>query len=92
MMANERSLRRGAVIALLAALLQAAIAIVLVGLRRSEIAKQTGCGLLLDLNNVHVASTNQQWTPFRYVGESSLAHPGGRLSAATLLRGAAIAM
>lgn len=33
----------------------------------AEVARRTGCGLLLDVNNVHVASTNQQWDPFAYI-------------------------
>ncbi|MEO6781624.1 MAG: DUF692 domain-containing protein [Bradyrhizobium sp.] len=33
----------------------------------AEVVKRTGCGLLLDVNNVHVASTNQEWDPFAYV-------------------------
>jgi uncharacterized protein (UPF0276 family) len=33
----------------------------------AEIAARTGCGLLLDVNNVHVASTNQQWDPIAYI-------------------------
>ena len=33
----------------------------------AEVAKRTGCGLLLDVNNVFVASTNQQWDPFCYI-------------------------
>jgi uncharacterized protein (UPF0276 family) len=39
-----------------------------------EIVKRTGCGLLLDVNNVHVASTNQEWDPHRYIDEYPLAH------------------
>ena len=39
----------------------------------AEIARRTGCGLLLDVNNVHVASTNQQWDPLRYIDEFPLA-------------------
>ena len=35
----------------------------------AEIARRTGCGLLLDVNNVYVASTNQQWDPVRYIDE-----------------------
>lgn len=38
----------------------------------AEIARRTGCGLLLDVNNVHVASTNQQWDPIRYIDEYPL--------------------
>jgi uncharacterized protein (UPF0276 family) len=33
----------------------------------AEIAKRTGCGLLLDVNNVHVASTNQQYDAIEYL-------------------------
>jgi uncharacterized protein (UPF0276 family) len=40
----------------------------------AEIARRTGCGLLLDVNNVHVASTNQQWDPLRYIEEFPLEH------------------
>lgn len=39
----------------------------------AEIAKRTGCGLLLDVNNVHVACTNQQWNPIDYVNRFPLA-------------------
>jgi uncharacterized protein (UPF0276 family) len=40
----------------------------------AEVAKRTGCGLLLDVNNVYVASTNQQWDPERYIDDYPLAH------------------
>ncbi|KUM25593.1 hypothetical protein AU467_25830 [Mesorhizobium loti] len=40
----------------------------------AELVRRTGCGLLLDVNNVHVASTNQQWDPIRYIDEYPLAH------------------
>lgn len=33
----------------------------------AAIARRTGCGLLLDINNVYVASVNQQWDPLRYL-------------------------
>lgn len=33
----------------------------------AEVARRTGCGLLLDVNNVFVASTNQQWNPVAYI-------------------------
>lgn len=33
----------------------------------SEVTRRTGCGLLLDVNNVHVASNNQCWDPWRYL-------------------------
>jgi uncharacterized protein (UPF0276 family) len=40
----------------------------------AEVARRTGCGLLLDVNNVHVASTNQQWDPIAYIDAFPLAH------------------
>ena len=40
----------------------------------AEIAKRTGCGLLLDVNNVHVSSTNQEWDPVAYIEAYPLAH------------------
>lgn len=40
----------------------------------AEIVKRTGCGLLLDVNNVHVTSTNQEWDPFAYIDSYPLAH------------------
>jgi hypothetical protein len=40
----------------------------------AEIVRRTGCGLLLDVNNVYVASTNQQWDPVRYIDEFPLSH------------------
>ncbi|WP_109482058.1 DUF692 domain-containing protein [Paraburkholderia sp. C35] len=39
----------------------------------AEVARRTGCGLLLDVNNVYVASVNQQWNPFTYIDEYPLA-------------------
>lgn len=33
----------------------------------AEIVRRTGCGLLLDVNNVHVACTNQCWNPIAYL-------------------------
>jgi uncharacterized protein len=33
----------------------------------SEIARRTGCGLLLDVNNVFVSATNQQTDPITYI-------------------------
>jgi uncharacterized protein (UPF0276 family) len=33
----------------------------------TEVAARCGCGLLLDVNNVWVASTNQEWDPFAYI-------------------------
>ncbi len=39
----------------------------------AEVARRTGCGLLLDVNNVHVASTNQGWDPIAYIDAFPLA-------------------
>jgi uncharacterized protein (UPF0276 family) len=33
----------------------------------AEVARRTGCGLLLDVNNVYVASINQNWDPVAYI-------------------------
>lgn len=33
----------------------------------AEVARRSGCGLLLDVNNVYVSSINHQWDPFRYI-------------------------
>lgn len=40
----------------------------------AEAVRRTGCGLLLDVNNVFVASTNQQWDPVAYIEGYPLAH------------------
>ncbi|MEH2513694.1 uncharacterized protein (UPF0276 family) [Nitrobacteraceae bacterium AZCC 1564] len=40
----------------------------------TEVVRRTGCGLLLDVNNVHVASTNQQWNAEAYIDTYPLAH------------------
>lgn len=40
----------------------------------AEVVRSTGCGLLLDVNNVYVASTNQQWDPVAYIDAYPLAH------------------
>lgn len=40
----------------------------------AEVVRRTGCGLLLDVNNVHVASTNQDWDPLTYIDNYPLAH------------------
>ncbi|WGS21693.1 MULTISPECIES: DUF692 domain-containing protein [unclassified Bradyrhizobium] len=40
----------------------------------AEVVRRTGCGLLLDVNNVYVASTNQQWDRFAYIDAYPLAH------------------
>jgi uncharacterized protein (UPF0276 family) len=34
----------------------------------TEIAQRTGCGLLLDVNNVYVSGTNQNYDPVSYIG------------------------
>lgn len=39
----------------------------------AEVARRTGCGLLLDVNNVHVAAINQQWDPRAYIDAYPLA-------------------
>ena len=39
-----------------------------------EIVQRTGCGLLLDVNNVHVACTNQQWDSHAYIRDFPLRH------------------
>ncbi len=40
----------------------------------AEIVQRTGCGLLLDVNNVYVASTNQLWDPVAYIDAYPLHH------------------
>lgn len=40
----------------------------------AEVVRRTGCGLLLDVNNVYVASTNQQWDPVAYIEAYPLFH------------------
>lgn len=40
----------------------------------AEVVRRTGCGLLLDVNNVFVASTNQGWDPVAYIERYPLAH------------------
>ena len=40
----------------------------------AELVRRTGCGLLLDVNNVYVASINQQWDPMLYIDAYPLAH------------------
>ncbi len=39
----------------------------------AEVVRRTGCGLLLDVNNVLVASTNHGWDPFAYIDAYPLA-------------------
>lgn len=40
----------------------------------AEVVKRTGCALLLDVNNVYVACTNQMWDPDRYIESFPLEH------------------
>lgn len=40
----------------------------------AEVVRRTGCGLLLDVNNVYVASTNRQWDPVAYIEAYPLSH------------------
>jgi uncharacterized protein (UPF0276 family) len=38
----------------------------------AEVARRTGCALLLDVNNLHVACANQEWDPWRYLEDFPL--------------------
>lgn len=38
----------------------------------AEVAKRTGCGLLLDVNNVYVSAVNHGWSPLAYIGDFPL--------------------
>lgn len=38
----------------------------------AEVARRTGCGLLLDVNNVHISAANQQYDPFDYISRYPL--------------------
>ena len=40
----------------------------------AEIARRTGCGLLLDVNNVFISATNLRWDPIHYINGYPLAH------------------
>ena len=42
----------------------------------NEIARRTGCGLLLDVNNVQVSSTNHGFDPIAYLDAFPLEHVG----------------
>jgi uncharacterized protein (UPF0276 family) len=42
----------------------------------AEIARRTGCGLLLDVNNVFVSSVNQQRDPRAYLAAFPMSHVG----------------
>jgi uncharacterized protein (UPF0276 family) len=41
-----------------------------------EIARRTGCGLLLDINNIFVSATNQGYDPHRYLADFSISAVG----------------
>jgi len=41
-----------------------------------ELARRTGCGLLLDVNNVFVSATNQGYAPDAYIDAFPLGHVG----------------
>ena len=41
-----------------------------------EAVRRTGCGLLLDVNNVHVSATNQQYDPVAYLESFPMDHVG----------------
>jgi uncharacterized protein (UPF0276 family) len=42
----------------------------------AEVARRTGCGLLLDVNNVHVSAVNQQTDPITYLDAFPVEHVG----------------
>lgn len=42
----------------------------------SQVAQRTGCGLLLDLNNVFVSATNHQYSPQEYLASFPIQHVG----------------
>ena len=42
----------------------------------AELARRTGCGLLLDVNNVFVSATNLEYAPRGYIDAFPLAHVG----------------
>ncbi len=42
----------------------------------TEVVKRTGCGLLLDVNNVFVSATNQQTDPVSYINAFPMADVG----------------
>lgn len=42
----------------------------------AEVVRRTGCGLLLDVNNVHVSATNQQYDPVEYIDRFPVEHVG----------------
>lgn len=42
----------------------------------NEAAKRTGCGLLLDVNNIYVQSHNHSFDPYHYISEINPQHVG----------------
>ena len=42
----------------------------------ADIVRRTGCGLLLDINNVFVSATNHGFSPIQYLGHFPLEHVG----------------
>ena len=42
----------------------------------AEIVRRTGCGLLLDVNNIHVSATNQHYDPIAYLDAFPVGHVG----------------
>jgi uncharacterized protein (UPF0276 family) len=40
----------------------------------AEVVRRTGCGLLLDVNNVYVSSVNQEWDARSYIDHYPLTH------------------
>ncbi|NRB03820.1 MAG: DUF692 domain-containing protein [Rhodobacteraceae bacterium] len=42
----------------------------------AEVVRRTGCGLLLDVNNVFISATNLDYTPQSYIDAYPLAHVG----------------
>lgn len=42
----------------------------------NEVVARTGCGLLLDVNNVFVSSTNQEYSPEAYIANFPVEHIG----------------
>jgi len=41
-----------------------------------EVVRRTGCGLLLDVNNIHVSATNQHYDPAAYLEAFPVEHVG----------------
>ena len=51
----------------------------------TELVRRTGCGLLLDVNNVYVGATNHAYDPVAYIDAFPVEHVGDIISAATRL-------